>query len=106
MTRNFVLNIEPVSSNHYRRGFSCGVEALDEYLQRFARRHANANVRRTYVAGDRSDILGFYSLAMSAIRGENLPSKHLSRFPNFRVPLLVWPAWPRVCVISGRESAS
>ena len=60
---------------------------LDEYLQRFARQHANANVSRTYVAADGSAILGFYSLAMSAICRENLPSRHLSRFPNFPLPV-------------------
>ena len=81
------MNIEPLASNHDRRGFSCGVEALDEYLQRFARQHGSANVSRTYVAADGSTILGFYSLAMSAIRRENLPSKHLSRFPNFPLPV-------------------
>lgn len=74
-------------SNHNRRGFSCGVEALDEYLQRFARQHANANVSRTYVAADGTAILGFYSLAMSAISRENLPPKHQNRFPNFPLPV-------------------
>ena len=87
MTRIFPVNIEPLAPNHDRRGFSCGVEALDEYLQRFARQHANANVSRTYVAADGSAILGFYSLAMSAIGRENLPSKHLRRFPNFPLPV-------------------
>ena len=81
------MNIEPLVSSHDRRAFSCGVAALDEYLQRFARQHANAKVSRTYVAADGSAILGFYSLAMSAIRRENLPSRHLSRFQNFPLPV-------------------
>ena len=81
------MHIEPLASNHDRRAFSCGVAALDEYLQRFARQHANAKVSRTYVATDASTILGFYALAMSAIRRENLPSRHLSRFPNFPLPV-------------------
>jgi len=81
------VHIEPLASNHDRRAFSCGVAALDEYLQRFARQHANAKVSRTYVAADASTILGFYALAMSAIRRENLPSRHLSRFPNFPLPV-------------------
>ena len=81
------MHIEPLASNHDRRAFSCGVAALDEYLQRFARQHANAKVSRTYVATDVLTILGFYALAMSAIRRENLPSRHLSRFPNFPLPV-------------------
>lgn len=87
MTLHFSGNIEPLESSHNRRDFSCGVGALDEYLRRFARQHADTNVSRTYVAVDGAAILGFYSLAMSAIRRDNLPSKHLSRFPNFPLPV-------------------
>ena len=74
-------------STHDRRNFSCGVDALDVYLRRFARQHAESNVSRTYVAAEAAAIQGFYSLAMSAIRKENLPPKHLSRFPNFPLPV-------------------
>jgi GNAT superfamily N-acetyltransferase len=83
----FSGGIEPLSSNHDRRSFFCGVDALDEYLHRFARQHAAANVSRTYVAANSAEIFGFYSLAMSGIRKENLPGKHLGRFPNFPLPV-------------------
>lgn len=66
LTLAFSGNIEPLSSDHDRRAFSCGVEALDDYLRRYARQHAAANVSRTYVAVDGLEIQGFYSLAMSA----------------------------------------
>lgn len=87
MISAFSVRIEPLATKHDRRAFSCGVGALDEYLQRFARQHADANVSRTYVASDRIAISGFYSLAMSGIRKENLPAKHASRFPNFPLPV-------------------
>ncbi len=83
----FQGQIEPLTSTHDRRNFSCGVDALDVYLRRFARQHAESNVSRTYVAAEAAEIQGFYSLAMSAIRKENLPPKHLSRFPNFPLPV-------------------
>jgi len=81
------VHIEPLASHHDRRTFSCGVAALDEYLRRFARQHADANVSRTYVAVEGAAVRGFYSLAMSGIRKENLPAKHLHRFPNFPLPV-------------------
>lgn len=87
MTGILSLNIEALASRHDRRGFSCGVEALDEYLRRFARQHADAKVSRTYVAAYGSAIHGFYSLSMSAIRRENLPAKQSGRFPNFPLPV-------------------
>jgi GNAT superfamily N-acetyltransferase len=80
-------DIDPLSSDHDRRSFTCGVDALDDYLRRFARQHAATNINRTYVAALGSEILGFYSLAMSGIRKENLPAKHAGRFPNFPLPV-------------------
>lgn len=87
MSSTFSGKIEPLSSDHDRRSFSCGVDALDKYLRRFARQHASANVARTYVATEGSEIRGFYSLAMSAIRKDNLPTSFAGRFPNFPLPV-------------------
>lgn len=87
MTPAPAVTIEALASTHDRRGFSCGVGALDEYLRRFARQHAAANVSRSYVAANGPAILGFYSLAMSAIRKDNLPPKLAGRFPNFPLPV-------------------
>jgi ribosomal protein S18 acetylase RimI-like enzyme len=81
------LIVEPLTPEHGRRAFTCGVHALDEYLQRFARQHAAANVSRTYVAAEGAEIRGFYSLAMSAIRKDNLPARFAGRFPNFPLPV-------------------
>lgn len=87
MTAALSVRIEPLARQHHRRAFSCGVAALDEYLRRYARQHAAANVSRTYVAADGARIRGFYSLAMSGIHRHNLPQKHAGRFPNFPLPV-------------------
>ncbi len=87
MTEALPVDIEPLAARHDRRTFSCGVEALDQYLRRFARQHAAANISRTYVAVNGSTVRGFYSLAMSGIRRDNLPEKYRARFPNFPLPV-------------------
>ncbi len=87
MTGAAPVTIEPLAKGHDRRAFSCGAEALDLYLRRFARQHADANVSRTYVAARGAAIHGYYSLAMSGIRRENLPERYLNRFPNFPLPV-------------------
>jgi hypothetical protein len=79
--------IEPLTTAHDRRSFSCGELALDDYLKRLARQHAESKISRTYVAAEGEGILGYYSLAMSAIRKEHLPEGHQKRFPNFPVPV-------------------
>lgn len=83
----FTGRIEQLSSEHDKRSFTCGVGALDEYLRRFARQHAAANISRTYVAVDGTTVRGYYSLAMAGIRLDNLPAKYASRFPNFPLPV-------------------
>lgn len=87
MRKGTSVAIVPLAGDHDRRAFSCGVDALDLYLKRFARQHAETNISRTYVAIDGSTVRGFYSLAMSGIRRENLPEKYQTRFPNFPLPV-------------------
>ncbi len=87
MIRKLPDSIEKLAPGHDRRSFSCGDPDLDDYLRRFARQHARTKVSRTYVAADGKRILGFYSLAMSAIRKDELPAEYQSRFPGFPLPV-------------------
>jgi GNAT superfamily N-acetyltransferase len=79
--------IELLAKHHDRNHFDCGESALDGYLRRLARQHADAKISRTYVASVGEHILGYYSLAMSAIRRDQLPPAHHKRFPNYPVPV-------------------
>lgn len=79
--------IELLAARHDRRNFSCGEPALDDYLHRFARQHAESRISRTYVGARGEQVLGYYSLAMSAIRKDQLPEQHQKRFPNYPVPV-------------------
>lgn len=81
------MRIEPLAAHHSRRTFACGEVELDQYLRRFARQHATANVSRTFVVADGAMILGFYSLAMAAILKDQLPPAHAGRFPRFPLPV-------------------
>ena len=79
--------IEQLATTHDRRNFSCGEPALDDYLRRLARQHAESKISRTYVAAKGNRIWGYYSLSMSAIRQEQLPEKYQKRFPNYPIPV-------------------
>lgn len=81
------MRIEPLAAHHNRRRFACGENALDDYLQRFARQHAKANLSRTFVAAEGKTVLGFYSLTMAAILKDQLPAIHATRFPRFPLPV-------------------
>ncbi len=79
--------IEALAKHHDRSSFTCGEAPLDDYLRRLARQHAQSNISRSYVACKGATILGYYSLAMAAIRREQLPPQHQKRFPNYPVPV-------------------
>ncbi len=87
MSLSFPGCIELLGPGHDRRNFQCGVAALDEYLARYARQHAQANVSRSYVAADGAAIRAYYSLSMAGISRENLPERQAARFPRFPLPV-------------------
>jgi len=67
---------EPVSRTHNRKAFDCGESALNEFLQRHARKSHELGGTKTFVAiddGDNQTILGFYSLGPAAVQYARAP---------------------------------
>lgn len=79
--------IESLQNKHDRRRFDCSDSTLNDYLRRYARQHADANISRTYVASESQRICGYYSLAMAAIKRQQLPNKYHKRFADYPVPM-------------------
>ena len=82
--------VKPLTGDHDRHGFDCGVPALNAYLAQYARQHELSSVSRTFVAigePEPSRILGYYTLAAGGIDRSALPAAEAKRFPNFPVPI-------------------
>lgn len=84
------LHLEKLSRVHAVEQFSCGDEALDRFLRRFALTSQQANASQTYVALGGQTVVGFYTLAVGevayeAVAGTRL-TKGLARHP---VPVMV-----------------
>lgn len=61
---------EPISRKHKREVFDCGEAALNEFLQRYARKNHELGGAKTFLAIDEADketILGFYSLSPASV---------------------------------------
>ena len=91
MTGSFF--IEPLGPRHDRAGFSCGVEALDRYLQKQATQDIRRRVSACHVAAEETGtrIAGYYTLAASGVPLTDLPeplSKRLPRYPSVPVARL------------------
>jgi ribosomal protein S18 acetylase RimI-like enzyme len=84
--------IEPLSDKHNRAGFSCGVEALDRYLQKQAGQDVSRCVAAAFViTADGTTIGGFYTLSAHLVNLADLPesvAKKLPRYPNVPATLL------------------
>lgn len=80
--------IEPLASGHDRRAFSCGIEALDRYLQTQAGQDMRRRVANCFVAvSDQSEAVGgYYTIAASSIPMDDLPADVAKRLPRY--PLL------------------
>ena len=67
---------EPISKRHGREAFDCGETALNEFLQRYARRNHEMGGAKTFLAihdADNKTILGYYSLSPASIAYSRTP---------------------------------
>jgi GNAT superfamily N-acetyltransferase len=80
------MTIEPLDpSRHDRKGFGCGIEALDLFLRQQAAQQRRKDNGRTYVlidSGHPERIIGFYTVTMIALEWPELPEKLARRHRN------------------------
>jgi GNAT superfamily N-acetyltransferase len=87
-TRRVEYKIEPLKSHHDRTGFSCGVPALDTYLQRQARQDLERKLAAVFIlASDGKTISGFYALSAHSILAADLPAGQAKKLPRFPLPV-------------------
>ena len=85
--------IEPLGKTHDRAAFSCGVPALDDYLQRRASQDAKRRVAAPFMlieAGGEA-VCGYYTLSRMAVDIESMPediARKLPKYPMVPVTLL------------------
>ena len=86
------MYFEPLGTSHDRAAFSCGVPALDKYLQTQASQHLKKNLAAVYVlTPDGKTIAGFYTLSAYSVRLDKIPeelAKKLTRMPEVPATLI------------------
>ena len=93
MTAAAVPLIDRLTRAHNRKEFSCGVAALDRYLQTQARQDADKCVAAAFALTEppATRVLGYYTLSSASILLDDLPAtlhKKLPRYPELSVTLL------------------
>ena len=83
--------IERFRSDHIRSEFSCGVDSLDNFIQRFASQYEQRSLGKTYIAvrpGLRN-VEGFYSIVAGSIPFESMPDDLGQKLPRHPVPVVL-----------------
>jgi GNAT superfamily N-acetyltransferase len=83
-----LYRIEPLGERHNRAAFSCGVEALDRYLQKQAGQDVSKHVAAAFViTPDGVTIAGFYTLSAHVVSLSELPESVSKKLPrHLKVP--------------------
>jgi GNAT superfamily N-acetyltransferase len=85
--------IELLGKKHDRVVFSCGINALDTYLQKRASQETKKKIATTFVMveGLTSAVIGYYTLSATSILLTDLPdetARKLPKYPNVPATLL------------------
>lgn len=77
---------EPLGDHHDRRGFSCGVEALDRYLRAQAAQDVRKKAAAVFVlTSDGRAVAGYYTLSAHAVALESVPAELARMLPLYPV---------------------
>lgn len=75
---------EPLDKTYDLAGFGCGVQALDNYLRKYAYLNHQNRSARTYVVARGLRVIGYYTLAAGSVAPETAPprvARGLGRYP-------------------------
>jgi GNAT superfamily N-acetyltransferase len=78
------FRIEPLGPAHNRKGFACGVAALDRYLHELATQDIKRRISNCFVAGDEAGtIAAYYTFAATSFPLADLPPEDAKRLPRY-----------------------
>jgi GNAT superfamily N-acetyltransferase len=81
---------EPIGRHHDRKTFDCGLPALNEYLDRYARQNHESGGAKTFVAvlpATPTRVLGFYSISPGSVAFTRVPARLTKKLGGYDVPV-------------------
>lgn len=79
-----------LTRHHDRMAFDCGVEALNAYLERYARQNHDSGGAKTFVAvrpGAPATILGYYTICPGALAFAKAPASLTRKMGRYDLPV-------------------
>ena len=83
--RKASYSIEPLGKHHDRAVFSCGQEALDQYIKTQASQDAKRHYAAPFVLVEKGGkrVLGYYTLSSFGTNLEELPEEMAKKLPRY-----------------------
>ena len=84
--------IEPFEKQrHNRAGFDCGVETLNDWLQKKVSQYEKRDLARVYVLAKEDDpsVKGYYSLSNHSVVFDALPEQQAKGLPRSDIPVVL-----------------
>jgi len=81
-----LLDLEESDKISYRKNFDCEEPSLNDYLQKYARKHGQNDVSQTHVLFDYQlkRIVSYYSMSSQSVKKESLAK--MNNFPVKEIP--------------------
>jgi GNAT superfamily N-acetyltransferase len=80
------------AATHRRVGFECGKPALNGFLNTLVSQYEKRHLGKTFVAvrtGGDGQVVGYYTLAASAVSFDNMPPEIALKLPRHPVPMIL-----------------
>ena len=79
----------PLDASHELSAFDCGVEALNDYLRKYAFLNHQNRSARTFVATRGARAVGYYTLTAASVSREHTPERVSRGLGSYPVPVIL-----------------
>lgn len=83
------FRVEKLARHHVLDSFTCGQEALDRFLVRFAFSNQQANASQTYLGLADDALIGFYTLVVGEVTYDGAPTRLTKGLARHPVPIML-----------------
>lgn len=84
-----LVSIKVIQQKSILKNFDCEIDALNEFLSKYALKNDQLGIGKTFVALDHQDkIVGYFTLATVQVAYQEIPDDYRGKLPKYPIPAL------------------
>lgn len=84
-----LVSVKEISPKSVLKKFDCEVDALNEFLSRYALKNDELGIGKTFVAlNENNQIAGYFTLATAQVAYQEIPDDFKEKLPKYPIPAL------------------